>query len=119
MTLYATGARRAKVAHLKNIRTSTDNAWSFTSARQQRVQDRDVVLRSKLLEVLRDLLAAPRRKPTDLALSRETMAHGQVLGQAQDLLGRLVIGLPHALGWLVRSKGLNVALSSKRRSQPN
>ena len=64
MTLYATGARRAEVAHLKV--TDIDSERMVVHIRAGKGgKDRDVVLSPALLEELRTYWRGLRRKPTD------------------------------------------------------
>jgi integrase/recombinase XerD len=64
MTLYATGARRAEVAHLKI--SDIDSQRMVIPIRSGRGRkDRDVMLSPKLLEALRVYWRGLRRKPTN------------------------------------------------------
>ena len=64
MTLYATGVRRAELAHLKISDIDSQRMVIHVQGGKGR-KDRDVMLSPKLLEHLRELLARLRRKPTD------------------------------------------------------
>ena len=64
MTLYATGARRAEVAHLK-ISDIDSRRMVFHIRGGKGRKDRDVMLSSKLLDALRVYWRGLRRKPTD------------------------------------------------------
>src|SRR5438876_7481329 len=63
MTLYATGARRAEVAHLKISDIDSQRMVVHIRGGKGR-KDRDVMLSSKLLDGLRDYWRGLRRKPT-------------------------------------------------------
>lgn len=63
MTLYATGARRAEVAHLKVSDIDSQRMVVHIRGGKGR-KDRDVMLSPKLLEALRDYWRGLRRKPT-------------------------------------------------------
>jgi integrase/recombinase XerD len=64
MTLYATGARRAEVAHLKI--SDIDSQRMVIHIREARGRkDRDVMLSPKLLEALRVYWRGFRHKPTN------------------------------------------------------
>jgi len=79
MTLYATGARRAEVAHLKI--SDIDSQRMVIPIRSGRGRkDRDVMLSPKLLEALHVYWRGLRRKPTDWSVSRETVAYGKLSG---------------------------------------
>ena len=64
MTLYATGARRAEVAHLK-IRDIDSQRMVIHILGGKGRKDRDVMLSPKLLNALRVYWQKLRRKPTD------------------------------------------------------
>ena len=64
MTLYATGARRAEVAHLKISDIDSQRMVIHIRGGKGR-KDRDVMLSPKLLEALRDYWRGLKRKPTD------------------------------------------------------
>ncbi len=64
MTLYATGARRAEVAHLKVSDIDSHRMVVHIRGGKGR-KDRDVMLSPKLLEALRVYWRGLRRKPTD------------------------------------------------------
>jgi integrase/recombinase XerD len=64
MTLYATGARRAEVAHLKISDIDSQRMVVHIRGGKGR-KDRDVMLSPKLLEALRVYWRGLRRKPTD------------------------------------------------------
>ena len=64
MTLYATGARRAEVAHLKISDIDSQRMVVHIRGGKGR-KDRDVMLRPKLLDALRVYWRGLRRKPTD------------------------------------------------------
>jgi integrase/recombinase XerD len=64
MTLYATGARRAEVAHLK-IRDIDSKRMVVHIRGGKGRKDRDVMLSPKLLEALRVYWRGLRRKPTN------------------------------------------------------
>ena len=64
MTLYATGARRAEVAHLKISDIDSQRMVIHIRGGKGR-KDRDVMLRPKLLDALRVYWRGLRRKPTD------------------------------------------------------
>jgi site-specific recombinase XerD len=63
MTLYATGARRAEVTHLKVSDIDSQRMVVHIRGGKGR-KDRDVMLSPKLLEALRDYWRGLRRKPT-------------------------------------------------------
>jgi integrase/recombinase XerD len=63
MTLYATGARRTEVAHLKVSDIDSQRMVVHIRGGKGR-KDRDVMLSPKLLEALRDYWRGLRRKPT-------------------------------------------------------
>jgi integrase/recombinase XerD len=64
MTLYATGARRAEVAHLKI--SDIDSRRMVIHIRGGKgCKDRDVMLSPKLLDALRIYWRGLKRKPTD------------------------------------------------------
>ena len=63
MTLYATGARRAEVTHLKVSDIDSQRMVVHIRGGKGR-KDRDVMLSPKLLEALRDYWCGLRRKPT-------------------------------------------------------
>ena len=64
MTLYATGARRAEVAHLKISDIDSQRMVIHIRGGKGR-KDRDVMLSPKLLDALRVYWRGLRRKPTD------------------------------------------------------
>ena len=64
MTLYATGARRAEVAHLKISDIDSQRMVVHIRGGKGR-KDRDVMLSPKLLDALRVYWRGLRRKPTD------------------------------------------------------
>jgi len=64
MTLYATGARRAEVAHLKISDIDSQHMVIHIRGGKGR-KDRDVMLSPKLLDALRVCWRGLRRKPTD------------------------------------------------------
>lgn len=64
MTLYATGGRRAEVAHLKVSDIDSQRMVVHISGGKGR-KDRDVMLSPKLLAALRDYWRGLRRKPTN------------------------------------------------------
>jgi len=64
MTLYATGARRAEVAHLKIGDIDSQRMVIHIRGGKGR-KDRDVMLSPKLLEALREYWRGLRRKPTE------------------------------------------------------
>jgi site-specific recombinase XerD len=64
MTLYATGARRAEVAHLKVSDIDSQRMVIHIRGGKGR-KDRDVMLSPKLLDALRIYWRGLRRKPTD------------------------------------------------------
>lgn len=64
MTLYATGARRAEVAHLKVSDIDSQRMVIHIRGGKGR-KDRDVMLSPKLLDALRIYWLGLRRKPTD------------------------------------------------------
>jgi site-specific recombinase XerD len=64
MTLYATGARRAEVAHLKVSDIDSQRMIVHIRGGKGR-KDRDVMLSPKLLEALREYWRGLRRKPTN------------------------------------------------------
>jgi integrase/recombinase XerD len=64
MTLYATGARRAEVAHL-NIRDIDSQRMVIHIRGGKGRKDRDVMLSPKLLDALRVYWRGLKRKPTD------------------------------------------------------
>ena len=64
MTLYATGARREEVAHLKVSDIDSQRMVVHIRGGKGR-KDRDVMLSPKLLEALRVYWRGLRRKPTD------------------------------------------------------
>jgi site-specific recombinase XerD len=64
MTLYATGARRAEVAHLK-IRDIDSRRMVIHIRGGKGRKDRDVMLSPKLLDALRVYWRGLKRKPTD------------------------------------------------------
>src|SRR5213593_1479140 len=64
MTLYATGARRAEVAHLKISDIDSQRMVIHIRGGKGR-KDRDVMLSPKLLDALRAYWRGLRRKPTD------------------------------------------------------
>ncbi len=64
MTLYATGARRAEVAHLKISDIDSQRMVIHIRGGKGR-KDRDVMLSPKLLDALRLYWRGLRRKPTD------------------------------------------------------
>ena len=64
MTLYATGARRAEVAHLKISDIDSHRMVIHIRGGKGR-KDRDVMLSPKLLETLRVYWRGLKRKPTD------------------------------------------------------
>jgi len=64
MTLYATGARRAEVAHLKISDIDSQRMVIHIQGGKGR-KDRDVMLSPKLLDALRVYWRELRRKPTD------------------------------------------------------
>lgn len=64
MTLYATGARRAEVAHLKVSDIDSQRMVVHIRGGKGR-KDRDVMLSPKLLDALRVYWRGLRRKPTD------------------------------------------------------
>jgi site-specific recombinase XerD len=63
MTLYATGARRAEVTHLKVSDIDSQRMVVHIRGGKGR-KDRDVMLSPKLLEAVRDYWRGLRRKPT-------------------------------------------------------
>src|SRR6202171_2553505 len=67
MTLYATGARRAAVAHLKISNIDSQRMVIHIRGGKGR-KDRDVMLSPKLLDALRVYWRGLRRKPTDWLL---------------------------------------------------
>ncbi len=89
MTLYATGARRAEVAHLKISDIDSQRMVIHIRGGKGR-KDRDVMLSPKLLDALRDLLAdsgaSPRRR------FRQPMAYGESSCLHQGSLERLSAG---------------------------
>jgi len=64
MTLYATGARRAEVAHLKISDIDSQRMVIHIRGGKGR-KDRDVMLSPKLLDALRVYWRGLKRKPTD------------------------------------------------------
>jgi site-specific recombinase XerD len=64
MTLYATGARRAEVAHLKVSDIDSQRMVVHIRGGKGR-KDRDVMLSPKLLDALRRYWRGLKRKPTD------------------------------------------------------
>jgi integrase/recombinase XerD len=64
MTLYATGARRAEVAHLKISNIDSQRMVIHIRGGKGR-KDRDVMLSPKLLDALRVYWRGLKRKPTD------------------------------------------------------
>jgi site-specific recombinase XerD len=64
MTLYATGARRAEVAHLK-IRDIDSQRMVIHIRGGKGRKDRDIMLSPKLLDALRVYWRGLKRKPTD------------------------------------------------------
>src|SRR5207245_566368 len=64
MTLYATGARRAEVAHLKISDIDSQRMVIHIRGGKGR-KDRDLMLSPKLLDALRIYWRGLRRKPTD------------------------------------------------------
>ena len=64
MTLYATGARRAEVAHLKISDIDSQRMVIHIRGGKGR-KDRDIMLSPKLLDALRGYWRGLRRKPTD------------------------------------------------------
>ena len=64
MTLYATGARRAEVAHLKISDIDSQRMVIHIRGGKGR-KDRDVMLSPKLLDALRGYWRGLKRKPTD------------------------------------------------------
>jgi integrase/recombinase XerD len=64
MTLYATGARRAEVTHLKISDIDSQRMVIHIRGGKGR-KDRDVMLSAKLLDALRVYWRGLRRKPTD------------------------------------------------------
>ncbi len=64
MTLYATGARRAEVAHLKISDIDSQRMVIHIRGGKGR-KDRDVMLSPKLLDALRGYWCGLRHKPTD------------------------------------------------------
>jgi integrase len=99
MTLYATGARRAEVAHLKI--SDIDSQRMVIHIREGKGRkDRDVMLSPKLLDALRVYWRGLKRKPTDRPADR---AHAVVPICAAKLVvplkrayGERQIGLPDA-----------------------
>jgi integrase/recombinase XerD len=84
MTLYATGARRAEVAHLKISDIDSQRMVIHIRGGKGR-KDRDVMLSPKLLDALRVYwrgLAQAHR----LAVSRQPMAYGESSGLHQGSL---------------------------------
>jgi site-specific recombinase XerD len=64
MTLYATGARRAEVAHLKIADIDSQRMVVHIRGGKGR-KDRDVMLSAKLLDALREYWRGLRRKPSE------------------------------------------------------
>src|ERR1019366_6561565 len=64
MTLYATGLRRAELAHLKVTDIDSQRMVIHVQGGKGR-KDRDVMLSAKLLEALREHWRSLRRKPTE------------------------------------------------------
>jgi integrase/recombinase XerD len=84
MTLYATGARRAEVAHLKI--SDIDSQRMVIPIRSGRGRkDRDVMLSPKLLECTACLLARAEAQAHRLAVSREPVAYGKLSGYTKVL----------------------------------
>ena len=86
MTLYATGARRAEVAHLKISDIDSQRMVIHIRGGKGR-KDRDVMLSPKLLDALRAEAQAHR-----LAVSRQSMAYGESSCLHQGSLERLSAG---------------------------
>ena len=82
MTLYATGARRAEVAHLKISDIDSQRMVVHIRGGKGR-KDRDVMLSPKLLDALRVYWRGLRHKPTRLAVSRQPMAYRKLSGHHQ------------------------------------
>ena len=74
MTLYATGARRAELTHLKVSDIDSQRMVIHIQGGKGR-KDRDVMLSPKLLEELREHWRRLRRKTKYLAVSRQPLAH--------------------------------------------
>ncbi len=73
MTLYATGARRAEVAHLKISDIDSQRMVIHIRGGKGR-KDRDVILSPKLLEALRDFYVALLAKGMKPEMARLTLA---------------------------------------------
>jgi integrase len=78
MTLYATGARRAEVAHLKVSDIDSQRMVVHIRGGKGR-KDRDVMLSPALLDALRVVLARAQTQAHRLAVSRQPMAYGEWL----------------------------------------
>ena len=77
MTLYATGARRAEVAHLKISDIDSQRMVIHIRGGKGR-KDRDVMLSPKLLDAAARLLARAEAQAHRLAVSRQPLAHGKL-----------------------------------------
>jgi integrase/recombinase XerD len=90
MTLYATGARRAEVAHLKISDIDSQRMVIHIRGGKGR-KDRDVMLSAKLLEALR-VLARAEAQAHRLAVPRQPMAYGEPSSLHQGSLACLSAG---------------------------
>ena len=82
MTLYATGARRAEVAHLKISDIDSQRMIIHIRGGKGR-KDRDVMLSPKLLDAFARLLARAQAQANELAVSRQPMAYRKLSGHHQ------------------------------------
>ena len=99
MTLYATGARRAEVAHLKVSDIDSQRMMVVHIHGGKGRKDRDVMLSSALLEALRTYWRGLRHQAERVAVSGQPVAY---LESARHDQGALVSVLRQAAGscWL-------------------
>ena len=91
MTLYATGARRAEVAHLKISDIDSQRMVIHIRGGKGR-KDRDVMLSPKLLDALRVYWRGLKAQAHRLAVPRQPMAYGESSCLHQGSLERLSAG---------------------------
>jgi integrase/recombinase XerD len=93
MALYATGVRRAELAHLKISDIDSQCMVIHVQGGKGR-KDRDVMLNPKLLEVLREHLAWSEAKARRVAVSRQSLALRQSQDGYQGALASVPDGCP-------------------------